>query len=151
MKKVPRFNFQRVDDIHIFGFTADEGKRISRFERNNPELGLSWVLYDAGIAKRDCYQILTKAGIALPAMYLLGYKNNNCLGCVKATSPGYWAKLKQDFPAVYTLRVAQSRDIGTRLVEFKGKRIFLDELPDGAYGRYRAEDISCGPECATGT
>lgn len=150
LKKVPRFKWQRADDIHVFGYTADEGRRIKNFEVNNPDMILSWVLRDGGITKKMCYQILMKAGIALPAMYLLGYKNNNCLGCVKATSPGYWAKIKKDFPDVYAARVAQSRDIGTRLVEFKGERIFLDELPDGDFGRYKAEDISCGPECAGG-
>jgi len=150
LKKVPRFKWQRADDIHVFGYTVDEARRIKNFEKNNPDMVLSWVLRDGCITKKMCYQVLTKAGIALPAMYLLGYKNNNCLGCVKATSPGYWAKIKRDFPQVYADRVAQSRDIGTRLVEFKGKRIFLDELPDGDYGRYKAEDISCGPECAGG-
>ena len=148
LKKVPRFKWQRADDVHVFGYTADEGKRIRNFEKNNPDMILSWVLRDGGITKKMCYRVLMKAGIELPAMYLLGYKNNNCLGCVKATSPGYWAKIKTDFPKVYAARVAQSRNIGTRLVEFKGKRIFLDELPEGKYGRYKAEDISCGPECA---
>jgi hypothetical protein len=147
LKKVPRFKWQRADDIHVFGYTVDEERRIKNFEKNNPDMVLSWVLRDGGITKQMCYRVLTKAEIALPAMYLLGYKNNNCLGCVKATSPGYWAKIKRDFPQVYADRVTQSRDIGTRLVEFKGKRIFLDELPDGDYGRYKAEDISCGPEC----
>ena len=150
LKKVPRFNFQRADDIHVFGYTADEAKRIRVFEQHNPELVLDWLLRDTKMNKSDCYQVLMRAGIALPAMYLLGYKNNNCLGCVKATSPGYWARIKSDFPDFYAARVSQSRDIGTRLVEFRGKRIFLDELPDGDFGRYKAEDISCGPECATG-
>jgi hypothetical protein len=81
MKKVPRFRFQRADDIHVFGFTADEGKRLRDFEQNNPELAVAWVLRDAGITKRECYSMLSAAGIELPAMYRLGYKNNNCIGC----------------------------------------------------------------------
>lgn len=147
MKKVPRFKFQRADDIHVFGFTADEGKRIRRFEAGNPDMILAWVLRDAGITKADCYRTLTHAGIELPAMYRLGYRNNNCLGCVKATSPAYWAKVRRDFPGVFAQRAAQSRAIGCRLTRVKGKRIFLDELPEGNFGRYKTEDISCGPEC----
>jgi len=148
LKKVPRFIFQRADDIHVFGFTADEGKRIASFEEHNPDMSLSWALRDAGITKLECFRILTEAGIALPAMYLLGYKNNNCIGCVKATSPAYWAKVRTDFPEVFKERAEQSREIGCRLTRVKGVRIFLDELPDEPFGRYKMEDISCGPECA---
>ena len=81
-------------------------------------------------------------------MYLLGYKNNNCLGCVKASSPAYWAKVKRDFPEVFKKRAEQSRAIGCKLTRIKNKRIFLDALPEGNFGRYKVEDISCGPECA---
>lgn len=150
MKKVPRFNFQKADDIHVFGFTADEKKRIRDFEKNNIDMDLRWVLAERNITKKDCYAALSMAGITLPAMYLLGYRNNNCIGCVKATSPAYWAKIRRDFPDVFAKRSAQSRDIGCRLTRVKGKRIFLDELPDGDFGRYKAEDISCGPECSGG-
>jgi PP-loop superfamily ATP-utilizing enzyme len=109
MKKVPRFKFQRADDVHVFGFTADEPRRIERFAANNPEMALSWVLRDGGVTKSECYRRLTEAGVKLPDMYALGYHNNNCLGCVKATSPAYWAKVRQDFPEVFAKRAAQSR------------------------------------------
>lgn len=148
MKKVPRFKFQRGDDIHVFGMTVDEPKRIKDFGINNPEMALSWVLRDAGITKRECYRRLTAAGITLPAMYGLGYHNNNCLGCVKATSPAYWNKVRKDFPKVFARRAKQSRAVGCRLTRIKRKRIFLDELPEGNFGRYKLENISCGPECA---
>ena len=148
LKKVPRFEFQRADDLNIFGFTADkkELKRIRNFEANNPELNLDWVLRDAKITKTMCYKIIMEAGIKLPEMYLLGYKNNNCKGCVKASSPGYWNKTKVDFPDVFASRGEQSRRLGCRLVILKGKRIFLDELPEGV-GKFKNENISCGPEC----
>src|ERR1017187_5727168 len=42
LKKVPRFNFQRPDDIHIFGFTAEETKRRDSLVANNPELHFEW-------------------------------------------------------------------------------------------------------------
>ena len=150
MKKVPRFDFQQADDIHIFGFTADEQKRIERFEVANFDLSLEWVLRDAGIDKAECFARLGDAGITLPAMYGLGYKNNNCLGCVKATSPVYWNAVRHDFPDVFAERARMSRELGARLVRVKGVRLFLDELPreqnDGIM-----EDISCGPDCAPET
>jgi hypothetical protein len=146
MKKVPRFEFQQPDDIHVFGLTADEGTRLRRFEANNPDLSLWWVLRDAGITKDDCYTMLRDAGIVLPAMYGLGFKNNNCLGCVKATSPDYWNKVRKHFPEVFARRVEQSRAIGVRLARYKGVRVFLDELPDIVTNEPQ-EDIECGPVC----
>ncbi len=146
LKKVPRFAFQQPDDIHIFGFTCDEYKRMRDFSKRNPELNLEWPMFDAGITKRECLERLEGAGIKLPALYAMGYRNNNCLGCVKATSPKYWNKVRQDFPAVFASRAEQSRRIGCRLVRLHGERIFLDELPaDKTEGE--EESISCGPEC----
>lgn len=152
LKKKPRQAFQDLDDVHVFGFTADETKRIADFEQRNPELKLEWILRDAGYDKQDCYTLLMNAGIALPMMYLLGYRNNNCPGCVKATSPAYWAKVRRDFPEVFARRAKQSKLLNVRLTRYKGKRIFLDELPPDSeidLTRYKEEHISCGPECGS--
>ncbi len=151
MKKRPRFDFQLADDVHIFGMTADESKRIKTFESNNFDLTLNWILRDKGYSKEDCYNAISGAGIELPKLYGLGFKNNNCLGCVKATSPAYWAKVRKYFPEVFTRRAKQSRDLGVRLTRLKGKRIFLDELPPGDFSKSPMEDVSCGPECGTKT
>jgi hypothetical protein len=146
MKKIPRFAFQRPDDTHIFGFTSDEGRRIDSFKARNPELRLEWPLLALDIEKDDCYRILKEAEIALPVMYGLGFKNNNCLGCVKATSPVYWNRVRTVFPAVFQRRAEQSRALGVKLARYKGERVFLDELPaDERTGD--EENISCGPEC----
>lgn len=147
MKKVPRFDFQEADDIHVFGYTVEEKKRRDDFEEHNPELFLEWPLIEAGYTKQHCMSVLARAGIKLPAMYWLGYKNNNCLGCVKATSPAYWNKIRRDFPEVFARRAEQSRRIGCKLVRVKGIRIFLDELSDGTLEDFD-EDLSCGPHCA---
>jgi 3'-phosphoadenosine 5'-phosphosulfate sulfotransferase (PAPS reductase)/FAD synthetase len=146
MKKIPRWNFERPDDLHIFGYTSDEQKRIKRFEENNPELKLEWILRDAEITKEDCFNILKDSEIELPVMYGLGFKNNNCIGCVKATSPHYWNMVRKYFPDVFKRRAEQSRSIGCRLTRVKGKRIFLDEL-DSTSQEVIEEDISCGPQC----
>jgi len=146
MKKHPRFHFQRADDIHIFGYTADEVKRVKEFVMNNPELDLDWILVRNGWTKEQCFGALKYAGVPLPVMYSLGYNNNNCLGCVKATSPKYWNMVRKDFPAVFDNRARQSRQLGARLVRLKGKRIFLDELSPDAMNENK-ENLSCGPEC----
>lgn len=146
LKKLPRFEYEHPLDTHIFGFTVDELKRISRFEQNNRELKLRWLLVEEGYTKKDCLDLLTSSGINLPKMYQLGYKNNNCIGCVKASSTKYWNMIRKDFPDIFKKRAEQSREIGCRLTRLKGERIFLDELPlaedDG-----EIENISCGPEC----
>lgn len=147
LKKLPREQFQRADDIHIFGYTSDEQRRADTFEANNPAIHVEWVLIDAGIGKEDCLEKLGDAGIKLPEMYTLGFDHNNCLGCVKATSPGYWNRVRKYFPAVFEKRAQQSRLLGVRLTRVKGERLFLDELPPAESGP--DDDIECGPVCQT--
>ena len=149
MKKIPRFKFERPDDIQIFGLTADEGERIQTFNGNNPDLRLDWILMDNFVTKQDCYNRLQVNHIELPVLYSLGFKNNNCIGCVKATSPAYWDNVRRQFPDVFQRRAEQSRRFGVRLTQVKGKRIFLDDLPFSDFSRYKQEDISCGPECGS--
>lgn len=151
MKKVPRFNFQQPDDLHIFWLTVEEEDRIQRFTANNPELELDWILRDKGISKDACLYELSTAGIQPSIMYALGFANSNCLGCVKATSPGYWAKVREHFPEVFARRCQQSRRIGVKLIRIEGERRFLDELPQEILPLFDfPEDLSCGPQCAGG-
>ena len=150
LKKLPRLLFARSDDEHVFGFTANEYKtRILPFEQRNPGLRLMHVLYWLGITKQDCYRVIQSAGIELPTMYKLGFNNNNCPGCVKASSPWYWSMVRKHFPEVFKRRCEQSRALGVRLVEIHHhERIFLDELPDREFKTPRKkENLSCGPEC----
>ena len=148
MKKIPREQFAQVDDIHIFGYTSDEKKRAHNFEERNQALFVEWILIDNNISKQKCLDMLTEAHIALPLMYSLGFDHNNCLGCVKATSAGYWNRTRKLFPEVFKRRSEQSRHLGVRLAYLKGRRIFLDELPDDAYAP--DDDIECGPVCQQG-
>lgn len=156
MKKIPRFKFQRPDDKHVFGFTAEEGKRVKFFENNNPELTLEWILINRGITRDWCMEIIKDAGIAIPIRYSQGFENNNCLCCVKASSFAYWVMERRINPDVFARRAEQSRRIGARLTRYNGKRIFLDEIPPDdeimMNGKplkivRSTEKISCGPEC----
>lgn len=145
MKKFPREAFQDPTDTHIFGYTVDEQKRADSFEKANPALHVEWLLIDAGITKEMCKHVLATNNIALPEMYALGFEHNNCLGCVKSTSPGYWNRVRRLFPEMFARRAAQSRLIGARLVRVKGQRVFLDQLP--AEEDAPDDAIDCGPVC----
>lgn len=151
LKKVLRNKFQQVDDVQIFGFDGTEAVRARKFRENNPEVNLQTPLIDAGLSKKDCFEKLTLAGIALPAMYLLGYKNNNCIGCVKGQA-GYWNKIRRDFPDVFNRMVDMELELGvainkTYAGDGKRKRIFLRDLPPDM-GRYVDEKpLSCGVLC----
>jgi hypothetical protein len=150
LKKAPRHEFAFPDDIHVFGFTFGERKRARDFTERNPELKLLWILIDLKMSKKDCMNELKRAGIQQPMMYELGFDNNNCPGCVKSKGKWYWDMIRTHFPEVFKRRCEQSRAIGCRLVAFKGKRIFLDELPSGPFNKPRKkENLSCGPECGT--
>jgi hypothetical protein len=147
MKKKPRFAFQRPDDIHIFGMTCEEEKRIENLQRSNPELKFDWILRDTSTTKAMCMSLIVKFHIRLPILYSLGFKNNNCIGCVKATSIEYWKKVRRYFPEVFARRAAQCRDLNVRLTRLHGERIFIDEIPIDDDDAPVEENISCGPEC----
>ena len=72
--------------------------------------------------------MLWKAGIKQPAMYSMGYNNNNCIGCVKG-GMGYWNKIRKDFPDVFNEVAQIERDVGATCLKDKDGRIFLYELP----------------------
>ena len=98
LKKEVRRKFELPHDIQVFGYTVEEQNRVDRFIDANNDVDIRTPLIDRGLKKSDCLAMIQDAGIELPAMYKLGYKNNNCRGCVKASSPSYWLKIKQDFP-----------------------------------------------------
>lgn len=145
MKRRPRKLYQTPYDVHIFGFTVEERDRMESFIESNPSLRCAWPLIHHQITRADCYAILAQAGIDLPAMYLLGYRNNNCIGCVKGGA-GYWNKIRVDFPDAFARMAALERELGFALLKHRGAPCFLDELPPDA-GNYKGEDMSCGPQC----
>lgn len=151
LKKKVRAAFQRPGDLHIFGFDAEEADRVEDFRENHPDLWFRAPAAEAGLTKSDCKLILQKAGIELPAMYRLGYANNNCVGCVKG-GMGYWNRIRKDFPADFARMAETERKVGATVLRhrsgpLKGERLYLDEL-DPAAGRF-AEDQpgECGPLC----
>lgn len=151
LKKIPRLRFSRPDDVHVFGFTIGERGRARRFESRNPDMLLKWILIEMRRTKASCLDQLKQAHIKNPAMYDLGFDNNNCPACAKGSSPWYWDMTRKYFPEAFKRRCEQSRRLGVRLVEISHhKRIFLDELPPGPFKRRKKrENMACGPECGT--
>ncbi len=74
--------------------------------------------------------MVRRAGIELPPMYALGFQNNNCIPCVKATSPSYWALVRAKFPAEFMRMAMLSRELDVRLCRIDGERRFIDEIPE---------------------
>jgi hypothetical protein len=152
MKKKVRFRVEKPDDIQVFGYTKDEQSRADKFIKSNPDVNLWTPLIEKNLSKADCLAIIHKSGIEIPEMYKLGYKNNNCIGCVKG-GIGYWNKIRVDFPETFDRMAKLEREIGSsvlrsRLVGQKTEKLFLDELdPDRGY--YPAEiDFECSLLCS---
>lgn len=140
LKLAPRLDFQLPSDTHVFGYTADvlDRKRAARMLATYPEMKQRHPLIEAGLTKANVLAIVQGAGIDLPPMYALGFQNNNCIPCVKATSPAYWALIRQHFPAEFDRMAKLSRELGARLTivgreKVDGKvrniRAFIDEIP----------------------
>ncbi len=171
LKKRVRLKFQKEDDLHVLGFTISEVKRTKRFELYNPGLETNYPLIDLGYTNDQCRGMVMKLGLEIPQMYLMGYHNNNCIGCVKGGA-GYWNKIRIDFPEIFLRMASLERKIGRtclkkqldcpngclkkdknkKCTECKGKgkitiRAYLDEL-DPREGNHRDTVIQCDFVCS---
>ena len=160
MKVAPRLDFSLPSDTHLWGYAADktDAKRFALMLANHPLLKQRAPLVEMGLTKRDTHAFLELNGIKRPIVYDLGMPNGNCLCCVKASSPRYWALMRQQFPVEFALRCAQARKFGARLVilgQAKGPngkkqnlRCFPDEVPLDTPTTVRAADFGgCGIHC----
>lgn len=149
LKKEARQQWEDINkpDWHVLGFTADEKDRYERFikfERTN----VLPVLIEAGISKRNCFEILHRAGIKRPEIYNLGYSNANCIGCVKGQYARYWNLVRKTYPDVFSRRAEQSRRLGVKLWKVSDDdRRFLDELPNNYDDGQMMIDFDCGIFC----
>lgn len=101
-----------------------------------------------------CDALTHAAGIEKPAMYRLGYDNNNCIGCVKGGT-AYWLKIRRDFPEAFDRMARTERELDAAICKREwvegGKRmrerVFLDELtPDDDDGQQQLA-MECGVLC----
>lgn len=128
--------------IYVWGFDSSEEKRANRLVESMPDYEHEFPLIEHGITKEEAHAICERLGIRRPKMYDMGYRNNNCVGCVKG-GMGYWNKIRVDFPEVFERRAKEERMIGHSCI----KGVFLDEL-DPKRGRIEEEVMEeCGIMC----
>ena len=151
MKRKPAEEFLNFGkDLEVIGYTSEETARVVKFIKNNPERDIWPILIDRNLSKSDCLGILSTAGIELPTMYKLGYRNNNCIGCVKGQS-GYWNKIRIDFPETFERMAKLERElnacINKRYEKKERIRVFLDELDPKAGNHLKELSVQCGIFC----
>ena len=133
------WEYGKTDLTYVWGYDFSERHRAERIKENFPEHEHVFPLIDRGLTKEDCHGLCGSLGIKRPKMYDLGYRNNNCIGCVKG-GMGYWNKIRKDFPEVFKARAEQEREIGASCIN----GVFLDEL-DPNRGKFDDEVLE---ECS---
>ena len=146
LKRKVRFRFQLADDLQVFGYTMEEASRADRFREQNPGIELVTPLIEMGLSKADCLAMIDRAGIDLPVMYRLGYDHNNCVGCVKG-GMGYWNKIRNDFPDVFSRMALLERDLGRTVIRVNGEPVWLDELEPTRGNAATEPSIECSLLC----
>ena len=149
LKKKVRQEYQKQfkDVVHVFGFEYNkkEVNRAFRWLEQQCE-DAYFPLIENRLTKRDCTKILQVAAIDIPAMYKMGYHNNNCIGCFKG-GMGYWNKIRVDFPEIFEKTAKLEREKQSTCLKKYGKRLYLDEL-DPKAGRHTDFDFpDCGLFC----
>jgi hypothetical protein len=119
-------------------------------------------LIEIGMTKAQTHAFIALVGPRRPLVYDLGMPNGNCLCCVKASSPNYWAHQRSHFPEVFARRNTQARKFGAKLVILRSEkmpngkrrnvRCFPDEVPIDQPTAIRAADFGgCGFHCSGGS
>lgn len=146
LKKEVTNAFLMPGDLQVWGFTVEEEHRLDRVLDAQNNFRVWPVLIDRGLEHKDCLAMVENAGIQLPEMYRLGYKHNNCIGCVKAGA-GYWNKIRNDFPEQFRRMADLEQSLNVKLLKTTAGRISLHELKPGT-GAYQEEpEIQCGIFC----
>jgi len=126
LKRKARENFQKENEFEfqVFGFEFDkkEFNRALSLKMNHPKAKSIYPLLMLGYDKDDCIKIVTDAGIDIPVMYKMGFRNNNCFntGCVQG-GIGYWQKMKIEFPEKFDAMAEMEH----KLTELKGEPVTM--------------------------
>lgn len=142
VRKEWEYHYKNYDIIYIWGFDNTEKDRALRLEASMPNFTHEFPLIKHNLSKAQAHGILQNLNIRRPIMYDMGYSNNNCIGCVKG-GMGYWNKIRNDFPEVFSEMAQLEREVGHSCI----KNCFLDEL---APNRGRLENTilpDCGIAC----
>ena len=134
LKILPLAQVEKIPGaVHLFGYTVDEAVRLKRLRALKPDLVIECPLIDAGMRSSDALGFLERIGIEPPVTYAMGLPHANCIPCPKATSPGYWALIREKFPKEFArmadLEVELMKGKTQGMVRVKGKRMLLRDLP----------------------
>lgn len=121
LKVKPLHEHAQPGDINIIGYTSEEARRVKQIQAIAPEQLFEFPLIERGIDKVACLGALEQAGIKPPRVYALGFHNANCIPCVKATSPAYWALMRKQFPEEFWRMDRLARELGCRPVQFSNR------------------------------
>lgn len=155
LKKAMRWEVGRPDDVIVMGYTREESHRPERLLKSEPLLQMWNILIERDLSREDVMAVFQRTGIKQPAMYDLGYRNNNCIGCVKGQA-GYWNKVRVDFPERFAEMAAIERELGRTICkrewtdengERQLERIYLDELPPVLGSYPKEQEFQCGIFC----
>ena len=147
VRKKWEYEHKEYDITYVWGMDSDEVHRADRLVEAMTEFSHEFPLIDRQLTKEDAHGICRNLGIKRPAMYDMGYQNNNCIGCVKG-GMWYWNRIRVDFPEIFADRAAMEREIGHSILRNKNGSLFLDEL-DPKAGRKRDEIMEeCGIYCS---
>lgn len=145
LKKKVRQDWELLQEgemVYIWGYDSTEQHRADRLKEAMPEYEHIFPLLEENLTKEEVHGMLQRLGVKRPVMYEMGYRNNNCIGCVKG-GMGYWNKIRKDFPELFAERAKLEREIGHSCI----KGVFLDEL-DPNRGKIEDEVMEeCGIMC----
>lgn len=124
LKREVREDWEKKNEYtyQAFGFELSEAKRALSMTKNNPNAKAIYPLLLYGYSKDDCIKIIRDAGISVPRMYELGFRNNNCFktGCVQG-GIGYWQKIKREYPDKFNAMASMEHELTNR----KGKPVTM--------------------------
>lgn len=150
LKKSVRQKYETGLEVQYFGFDASEEKRRDRFLASNKEQAhlFRFPLIEHGWSKERCLEEIERDGIVVPITYRQGFKNANCIGCVKA-GRGYWKKIRELYPERFSEMISLEKEIGYTL--FKDSRtkepIPLEDLDWDKVKQEEGLSWECGILC----
>ena len=151
LKKRERKEWERQHQgrhTYFWGLDCTEHQRVDGILRAMPNYDHRFPLIERSMTKQDAHELANRLGLRRPAMYDLGYNNNNCIGCLKG-GIGYWNKIRRDFPDVFYTRARLERDLGRFILkDSDGKPLWLDELdPNRGAEVKEIQNFECGIMC----
>ena len=131
LKVEPRLEFQRPDDVHVFGYTADrrDADRAKRLPGQLPGADHPARLSSTLLDQRSLPSHDREGRHSSAADVCHGLSEQQLHPVREGYQPAYWALVRKNFPAEFNRMAKLSRELDVRLCRIKGERSFIDEIP----------------------